>query len=69
VLVVGGDFLRDKPARVLTDAEFSALCKYACVRCEHFGYCPSCRKLECFLGLLLREAPCEHFVRNVDVEF
>jgi hypothetical protein len=59
----------DKTVRVLTDAEFSVLRKYACVRCEHFGYCPSCRTLECSFGLPLREVPCGHFVRNFDVKF
>jgi hypothetical protein len=59
----------DKPVRVLTDAEFSALRTYACVRCTHFGYCPSCRKLECSKGLPLSEVPCKNFVRNVDVRF
>jgi len=58
-----------KTVRVLTDAEFSVLRKYACVRCEHFGYCPSCKKLECSFGLSLTAAPCKHFVRNVDVKF
>jgi len=55
--------------RVLTDAEFAVFRKYVCVRCEHFGYCPSCDKLECSLGLRLTEVSCGYFVRNVDVQF
>lgn len=58
-----------KPVKVLKDAEFSVLRKYVCVECEHFGYCPSCKKLERSLGLPLSEAPCKYFVRNVDVKF
>jgi len=57
-----------KPVRVLTDAEFAVLRKWACVRCRHFGYCPRCDKLECSLDLPLCEVPCEHFIRNVDVK-
>ena len=58
-----------KRIRVLSDAEFAVFRKYACVRCEHFGYCPRCDKLECSLGLSLTEVPCGSFVRNVDVRF
>lgn len=58
-----------KNVRVLTAAEFSALRKYVCLRCKHFGYCPSCNKLECSFGLSLRKVPCKHFVRNVDFKF
>jgi len=57
-----------KTVRVLTDAESSVLCKYVCVRCEHFGYRPSFRKLECSLGLPLSEVSCKSFARNVDVK-
>jgi hypothetical protein len=56
-----------KRVRVLTDAEFAVFSKYACVRCEHFGYCPSCHKLGCSLGLRLTEIPCGSFACNVDV--
>ena len=56
-----------RTVRVLTDAEFSVLRKWACVGCSHFGYCPKCKKWECSFGLPLSEVPCEHFVRNVDV--
>lgn len=58
-----------KRARVLTDAEFAVLRKYTCVRCGHFGYCPSCHKLECSLGLPLTEIPCGSFIRNFEVRF
>ena len=55
--------------RILTDAEFVVFRKYVCVRCRHFGYCPSCDKLECCLGLPLTEVPCGSFVSNVYVQF
>ena len=57
-----------KHSRVLKDAEFAVLRKWACVRCKHFGYCPSCDKLECSLGLRLTEGSCGSFVRNFDVQ-
>jgi len=66
MLVVVG-LVSGKPVKVLTGAEFAVFRKYVCVRCEHFGFCPKCDKLECGLGLPLVERYCVSFVRNVDV--
>lgn len=54
-------------ARVMSDAQFSAMRKYACVFCENLLFCPKCGHYECRLGYALREVRCKRFVRNVDI--